>query len=250
MTVYDTFTGKSIEIDEFSNLVPLGVEDTKSNRNTFWHFKKRTRYCFNRFTKPEYKHLLKRVYCLDTQETYECVNWPGFLMQINFPSSKSLLIELNKLSQTRKTIMIDSKLYCLYKNKDKISNHSLCSQPYQKHGFYDKARESQRIQRRLSNNLRSRVRSAVLKKSRNTFDLIGCPVEFLMGWLESKFHDGMTWDNYGSIDGDITKGWHVDHIIPCASFDLTDPDQQRKCFHYTNLQPLWGVDNMKKGHRT
>jgi HNH endonuclease. len=51
----------------------------------------------------------------------------------------------------------------------------------------------------------------------------------------------MSWDNYGR------DGWHIDHIRPCASFDLTDPEQQRQCFHYTNLQPLWAADNIRKG---
>ena len=49
----------------------------------------------------------------------------------------------------------------------------------------------------------------------------------------------MTWDNYGSY-------WHVDHIIPCCKFDLTDPEQQLKCFHYTNLQPLEATANLRK----
>ena len=50
----------------------------------------------------------------------------------------------------------------------------------------------------------------------------------------------MSWDNYG------IHGWHIDHIRPCASFDLTDPEQQRQCFHYPNLQPLWAFDNLSK----
>lgn len=51
----------------------------------------------------------------------------------------------------------------------------------------------------------------------------------------------MTWANYGK------SGWHIDHIKPCASFDLSDPDQQKACFHYSNLQPLWAFDNLSKG---
>jgi hypothetical protein len=92
-------------------------------------------------------------------------------------------------------------------------------------------------------NLRRRILLAVngKKKMFSTFDLIGCTPDFLKRYLESKFLTDMSWDNYGY------KGWHIDHILPCASFDLTDPEQQRKCFHYTNLQPLWAKDNMAKG---
>lgn len=61
--------------------------------------------------------------------------------------------------------------------------------------------------------------------------------------LESQFQPGMTWDNNGR------GGWHVDHIIPIAAFDLTDPDQQAMCFHYSNQMPLWEQDNLSKGDR-
>ena len=60
----------------------------------------------------------------------------------------------------------------------------------------------------------------------------------LKAYLELQFTDGMTWENRGN--------WHIDHIRPCASFDLTDPEQQKQCFHYTNLQPLWAADNLAK----
>ena len=57
-------------------------------------------------------------------------------------------------------------------------------------------------------------------------------------YLESKFSNGMTWENMGE--------WHIDHIKPCYSFDLTDEKQQMECFHFTNLQPLWAKDNLSK----
>ena len=64
-----------------------------------------------------------------------------------------------------------------------------------------------------------------------------------MAWLESKFQKGMSWANHGNGDGK----WNVDHIWPCSKFDFTSRAQQNKCFHYTNLQPLWFKDNMRKG---
>ena len=78
-------------------------------------------------------------------------------------------------------------------------------------------------------------------KSASTIQLLGCNAAELKLHLESKFTVGMTWENHSQF------GWHIDHILPCASFALTDPEQQKKCFHYTNLQPLWWVDNIKKG---
>lgn len=94
---------------------------------------------------------------------------------------------------------------------------------------------------RLVNVLRARVRGAIKNghKSAKTMELLGCSIEEVKSHLESQFTEGMTWDNYGK--------WHIDHIIPCASFDLTDPEQQKKCFHYTNLQPLWATENISKG---
>ena len=77
----------------------------------------------------------------------------------------------------------------------------------------------------------------------HTLDLLGCSVEELWIHLEKQFTAGMTRENHGR------NGWHIDHIIPCASFDLSDPEQQSQCFHYTNLQPLWAEDNIKKGNK-
>jgi hypothetical protein len=91
---------------------------------------------------------------------------------------------------------------------------------------------------------RNRIRNCIKKgyKSQSSLFLTGCANwNELKIYIESKFLDGMTWDNMGE--------WHIDHIIPCANFDLTDPKQQKKCFHYTNLQPLWAIDNIKKSNK-
>ena len=80
-------------------------------------------------------------------------------------------------------------------------------------------------------------------KADTTVVLIGCTPNQLRRHLESQFTDGMSWGNYG------LHGWHIDHIKPCASFDMSDPEQQRECFHYTNLQPLWWEDNLAKSDK-
>lgn len=79
------------------------------------------------------------------------------------------------------------------------------------------------------------------KKEAATKELVGCSIEQLWSHLEAQFQPGMTRENYGD--------WHVDHVRPCASFDLADPAQQRECFHFSNLQPLWARDNLAKGAR-
>jgi hypothetical protein len=76
-----------------------------------------------------------------------------------------------------------------------------------------------------------------------TLSLVGCSAAALRAHLESLWMEGMSWDNH------TISGWHIDHIRPLASFDLSDPEQQRVAFHYTNLRPLWATDNLRKGAR-
>lgn len=95
---------------------------------------------------------------------------------------------------------------------------------------------------RLRTNLRTQLYSALKHKRKTirTMELCGCAIHELVAHLEKQFTPEMTWENYGPY-------WHVDHIRPCASFDLADEAQQRACFHYTNLQPLFWRDNISKG---
>ena len=93
--------------------------------------------------------------------------------------------------------------------------------------------------------LRGRLTKALKRniKSTNTLKLLGCEIEELKVYLEQKFRPGMNWNN------NTKYGWHIDHIIPCCKFDLTKEEQQQKCFHYTNLQPLWSNENLSKGNK-
>tara|TARA_R110002012_G_C11438674_1_gene590307 strand:- start:44 stop:736 length:693 start_codon:yes stop_codon:yes gene_type:complete len=84
-----------------------------------------------------------------------------------------------------------------------------------------------------------RRRSGIEYKQARSQELMSCSYKVARKHIESLFKDGMSWDNYGK--------WHMDHIIPCAAFDLRCPVQQLACCHYKNLQPLWAFDNMSKG---
>lgn len=94
----------------------------------------------------------------------------------------------------------------------------------------------------MTRRLRARLWAALkdICKSESTLKLLGCTIEELKTHIENQFQPGMTWENWSYY------GWHIDHIRPCTSFNLTDPIQQKQCFHYSNLQPLWSEENLLK----
>lgn len=93
------------------------------------------------------------------------------------------------------------------------------------------------LRRRLGNTLKGGQRGGSFIHD------LGCSIAYLQTYLESKFQEGMTWKNYGFY------GWHLDHIIPLDRFDLTNREEFLKACHYTNLQPMWGSENMSKGSK-
>jgi hypothetical protein len=136
-------------------------------------------------------------------------------------------------NNNKKIILERQKIYTS-KNKEKINE-------YRRKIFLEKYNLD--LNFKIKCVLRSRFRIALKYgyKSDSIINLIGCSIEELKKYLENKFKEGMTWENHDM------NGWHIDHIIPCVSFDLTDPEQQKKCFHYSNLQPLWAKENLIKG---
>jgi len=101
-------------------------------------------------------------------------------------------------------------------------------------------------QRKISTRLRNRINFVLrynqkIEKLADTEELLGCSVEQVKDWMESQFTEDMTWDAF--LAGEI----HIDHIRPCASFDLTKKSEQLECFNWKNLQPLWAKDNLEKG---
>ena len=105
---------------------------------------------------------------------------------------------------------------------------------------YKKKKYHSDVNFKITTNLRNRLYKALkaqkATKSAPTMTLTGLNPAKLQQWIASQFEEGMTWDNT-----------HIDHMMPCASFDLTDPMQQKQCFHYTNLKPEYAADNMSYG---
>jgi hypothetical protein len=168
--------------------------------------------------------------------------------------------EINKKSKLkhRDKILARNKAYRI-KNKDKIKEYfqkpevvarMRANRLKNKDIINSKKKYREKLRRntdplyKLITNQRARITNILKKhKTDKTLHLLGCSAQFLRTYLENKFLKGMTWNNYGK------NGWHVDHIIPCSNFDLTDVSQRQICFHYTNLQPLWAIDNLKKSNK-
>lgn len=81
-----------------------------------------------------------------------------------------------------------------------------------------------------------------VNKNHSAIELLGCSIEFYKQHLEQQFKPDMNWKNHGEL-------WEIDHIKPCAVFDLTDVNQQKECFNYINTQPLYKTDNRSKGDK-
>lgn len=109
-------------------------------------------------------------------------------------------------------------------------------------------KESKRLNvcERLAHRVRNVIRKALMysKKSAKSEALTGCSISFLREHIESQFTNGMNWDKFLNAG---KLGIHIDHIKPISSFDLTKPSEQKKCFHFSNLQPMWAIDNIRKG---
>lgn len=128
------------------------------------------------------------------------------------------------------------------KNKTKYKAWNKEWRKHNNRSAYYKEYRDKNPSAKIANYYRNRIRNALKNgwKAENSLSLTGCKDWCeLKQHLEKQFKKGMTWDNYG-------YKWHIDHIKPCASFDLTDPEQQKECFHYSNTQPLWVEENLSK----
>jgi len=133
-------------------------------------------------------------------------------------------------------------------NRDKVSDYNKKYKSEHKSDItqYNRVWSSNRRktneQYKIKNTLRIRTIKALKGSAKlsTTMKLLGCSLEFLIKWFKFRFTEDMTMSNHGKI-------WHIDHVIPCSKFDLINDEQQKKCFHWTNVQPLHGARNIKKG---
>ena len=139
----------------------------------------------------------------------------------------------NNREKVLKSKLVSTKKYVI-KNREKVRE-------YQK--IYKRNRRENDILFKLSHNIRSRLLQYIKKnniiKRNTTFKIVGCSPEELKIHLEKKFTENMSWNNQGK--------WHIDHIIP-LSIAKTEEELYKLC-HFTNLQPMWGLENIRKGKK-
>ena len=148
------------------------------------------------------------------------------------------------LSQKKAALEAKTKIPNVNKDERLAKNREY----YQKN--YDRIKQKRRERMadpvvRLRQNLRNRLNAAIKNKQKSGSAVrdLGCAIEEFIKYIESKFQEGMTWENWGR------KGWHLDHIKPLIAFDLTDRQQFLEACHYTNIQPMWYKDNLSKGSK-
>lgn len=168
----------------------------------------------------------------------ECSNCATSILLTNRPRKHSICRpcyqKQYRKENTDKIVQLNKSWYEANREKD-IADSAI----------YQAKRISEDITYKLKNRLRVRLNNAIKGnfKVGSAVDDLGCSVEFLKTHLESKFKDGMSWQNHA------INGWHIDHIKPLSSFDLTNYEELKKACHYTNLQPMWSKDNWRKGDK-
>jgi hypothetical protein len=161
-------------------------------------------------------------------------------------AANKILAYQRRLARNKVWQTVNQDRYAAYKaqwyeaNKGKLQEQAKARAPAT--NANNRRRRATEPEFAIMNRLRCRMRKALnacgAKRTQSVIALVGCSPASFRQHIESQFIQGMTWNNRAE--------WHLDHKLPCASFDLTDPAQQLECFHYSNIQPLWGRENQRK----
>lgn len=202
---------------------------------------KQCKYCINKARKVWYQKNRKKMIAITTAYKQKSSKYKEYFKQ--YRKTDAYKDSIKRAILKRK--LLNKKIY-KYNNKN-YKYKKLTLEQKIKLNMYRKNRYKNDISFRLSTILRSRLNKALrlnLKVGSSIKDL-GCSSTFLKTYLESLFQPGMTWENYGNRVGK----WSVDHIIPLSKVDLTNREEFLKVCHYTNLQPMWHIDNSRKHNK-
>jgi molybdopterin converting factor small subunit len=153
------------------------------------------------------------------------------------PEHKKRFLE----SQRKRNSTTEQKLHNkLYQRKQRQKNKERINECIRAN-YREKIKDPKyKLKFRLRNRLYAALKTKNNKKQASALDLVGCTINELKQHIEAQWLPNMSWTNH------TNRGWHIDHIKPCNTFDLTDIEEQKKCFHYTNLRPLWSTDNLSR----
>ena len=186
--------------------------------------------------------------CCNCQNICETVNLGILCINCEYPTLPPIKLRIpgSKFTYNENTVIWTGKyLHCEHGTRRSKCKKGCGGGSYCEHGTQRSQCKECNPNGYLTHIMRGRVYSAIKyfspnnPKNLHTMEYVGCDINTLRDHLETQLKDGMTWENQGE--------WHIDHIKPCASFDITKEDERMKCFNYTNLQPLWGTENMSKG---
>jgi len=189
--------------------------------------------CVNDYYKHYYYLENKKKISIKGKKYYKdnCEKIQRYEKEYRDKNKEKIKLRKQKYSKNNKEKIAKRGKIWREKTKNKIKRNSRHRERYMTDIIY-----------KIKHNLKRRIGLALNGKDKavSTMFLIGCDIDYLLYYLQDKFKEGMSWDNYGK--------WHIDHIKPCAKFDLSKPKEQKACFHYTNLQPLWAIDNLRKSN--
>jgi hypothetical protein len=157
-------------------------------------------------------------------------------LEYNKNHKKEIKIYNQKYIQTHKE---EKRIY------DKKYNKNLTNEIKDRKKKYNNNKIKTDINYKISCRLRTRLCVSIKNNQKvgSAVKDLGCSIPELKLYLESKFQEGMSWDNWKH------DGWHIDHIIPLSSFNLQNRGEFLKANHYTNLQPMWAEENLYKGSK-
>lgn len=200
---------------------------SKDNKGKFG-VKSRCKACIKEYDKANYSIEAKQQYYIDNKE------------HINKQSKQYYALNREELLEKQTQYGKDNPEVRRKATAKYLKNNPEYYNNYRKHRYNTNPQFKLRII--LGNRLSDVLKKNKTYKTSNIIELLGCSLNKVKEHLEKQFTIDMNWENHGIY-------WEVDHILPCDSFDLSDIEQQKQCFHYTNLQPLIKTDNRVKSNK-
>lgn len=249
--LYDVFTKQDVFIADgeiMNKCRELGIDNTALAK-LVKSSKKLGITVGNRYILKKNKDKIFTLVEFETGKEYDCINNDSLFIQLgieqkNISSNETKYIyELKRGRQALASIC--GKIFSLKGAPKKVKRFTKLKATSAK---YEERLKLQRLKYRLISRIRTRIYNAITYKIKTntkkdrTLKLLSCSISFYMEYLSTKFLPGMSWGNYGL--------WEIDHIVPCASFELLTLEEQQKCFHYSNTQPLWAEENGSKNDKS